>query len=389
MKNILFVVDEKKIGGVNILLEDILNNVDFKNSKIDLLILHNNGDRFINLPKDITIIYGNKAFNVVDLSIKYLLNNRLYLKAIKKVYISLLIKTGLIKYYIKINRKKMKLIKYDIEIAFKSGFCSLFTAYGNSTKKINWVHEDYSKNDHTQKYKKEFSRCFKMFDRIIAVSNEANKSFKNIYGFSPMLRTIENYIDVDRIKKMSNQELEDQGNLFNQNTNFITVARLSKEKRIDRILEATEKLVYQDKITNFKVIIVGDGIEANNLFNIASIKNINEYITFIGQKSNPYNYMRQADCFILSSETESFGISRIESLILKVPIITTDVPYTNEILEDNKYGIKVNNSAQGIYEGMKQILTNKRILLDLKENCKDFKYERNKNIIKKITEEIL
>ena len=76
MKKIFFVKDERQMGGVCILLEDYLNNIDFKDNKVDLLVLHNNGERLKNIPKEVNIIYGDKYFDVVDLPFKSLLKKR-------------------------------------------------------------------------------------------------------------------------------------------------------------------------------------------------------------------------------------------------------------------------------------------------------------------------
>ena len=62
MKKILFVVDERKLGGVSIVLENILKNVDRNNLKINVLVLHNNGDRLNDLPEGVNVIYGNSYF---------------------------------------------------------------------------------------------------------------------------------------------------------------------------------------------------------------------------------------------------------------------------------------------------------------------------------------
>ena len=53
-------------------------------------------------------------------------------------------KTGLIKYKIKKERKKILTEKYDIEISFKDGIGNFFVAYGDSNFKIRWLHADYS-----------------------------------------------------------------------------------------------------------------------------------------------------------------------------------------------------------------------------------------------------
>lgn len=105
MKNILIVNDEKMTGGVSILLEDILNNIDYKGN-IDLLILHNNGTCLNKLPNNINVIYGTRFFEVIDLNIKQILKEKNIKLLFQKIYLVFLMKTGLIKNKIIKERKK-------------------------------------------------------------------------------------------------------------------------------------------------------------------------------------------------------------------------------------------------------------------------------------------
>ena len=194
MNKILIVNDERMTGGVSILLEDILNNLNSK-EKIDLLILHDNGDRLKNLPSNINIIYGTPFFNVVDLNIKEVIKTKKISLIIKKLYLVFLMKTGLIKNKIIKERKKMFTKPYDKEIAFKDGFCGLFTGYGDSKEKIQWIHTDYSKKDYLEKYRKLFIKVFNSFDKFIAVSNPVKVNFNNIYGQKEKTIVIYNLVD--------------------------------------------------------------------------------------------------------------------------------------------------------------------------------------------------
>ena len=74
MKKILFVVDERKMGGVSIVLEQIINSISSNEFKCDVLVLHNNGDRLENL-KNCNLIFGTNFFDVVDIPFMNLVKN--------------------------------------------------------------------------------------------------------------------------------------------------------------------------------------------------------------------------------------------------------------------------------------------------------------------------
>ena len=143
-RNILFVVDEKQMGGVSVLLSDILKKINLKKYAVDIMVLHNNGEYLDDLPKEVNIIYGTKFFNTVDYSLKEVLKSRNIRNIFNKLYTIFLMKTMLIGNKIKKERRKCINKIYDVEIAFKDGFCALFTAYGDSRKKYHWLHTDYS-----------------------------------------------------------------------------------------------------------------------------------------------------------------------------------------------------------------------------------------------------
>ena len=180
-RNVLFVVDEKRMGGVSVLLEDILNMINIKNYSIDVLVLHNNGSMLNNLPKDVNIIYGTSYFEAIDYTLKEVLKSGDFKRIYHKIKIILDMKTGNIKNTIIRERKKILNKNYDVEIAFKDGFTALFTIFGNSKTKIHWLHYEYKKTNPNAKYDKLFKRILPKFDKIIAVSEGVEQAFNKIY----------------------------------------------------------------------------------------------------------------------------------------------------------------------------------------------------------------
>ena len=181
MQKVLFVVDERKLGGVSIVLENLLNHLDLTNLSVDVLVLHNSGTALTNLNDKVHILHGTKSFDIVDQDFKHLFKTGHVIKAMKKAVLSYKMKTNNMKSYILKERRKMGLGGYDIEIAFKSGFCSFIVAYSDCPKKINWVHEDYETYNRTKRYENTFKKLFKLFDTHVVVSEKAAKSFNNIF----------------------------------------------------------------------------------------------------------------------------------------------------------------------------------------------------------------
>ncbi|NHW59760.1 glycosyltransferase, partial [Escherichia coli] len=78
----------------------------------------------------------------------------------------------------------------------------------------------------------------------------------------------------------------------------------------------------------------------------------------LGFTDNPYPYFKNADFYILSSRYEGYPTVLFEAITLRKNIIATDVSGVREMLLDGELGFIVDNSEEGIYQGMKKALTN-------------------------------
>ena len=90
--------------------------------------------------------------------------------------------------------------------------------------------------------------------------------------------------------------------------------------------------------------------------------NAGSYITMVGNQLNPYPYMKQADLLVCASQFEGFGLFVAESMIVGTPVLSTDCTGPNEILGHGEYGVIVENSGEGIYNGLKDLLQHRERL---------------------------
>ena len=101
-------------------------------------------------------------------------------------------------------------------------------------------------------------------------------------------------------------------------------------------------------------------------------------------ENNPYAFMKRCNMYIMPSRSESFGMVRIEALILGLPVITTNVANTNKMI-NKELGIIVENSEEGIYKALTEIITNDELVQKLIQNANYYTYEgENMRIINKV-----
>ena len=135
-KKVLFVVDERQMGGVSAVLEDLLHLLDHEKFDVDVLVLHDRGDRLQNLPANVRIFFGTPFFRAIDCSLKGALHNGDLGLLVHKLRLIFLMKTGRIAKKIMKERRKLLNSNYDVEVAFKDGFCALFSGYGDTPIKL-------------------------------------------------------------------------------------------------------------------------------------------------------------------------------------------------------------------------------------------------------------
>lgn len=379
-KSVLFVVDERKMGGVSILLTDILKSINISKYNIDVLVLQNNGNELSNLPKEVNIIYGTKFFTGVDYTIKQAIkscNPKLIFSKMRLVH---LMKNKKIGKYIAKERAKILNKQYDVEIAFKDGFCALFTIYGNSKKKYHWLHTDYSMYDCTSHYHDLFSEVLPQFNNIVAISNSVATKFKEVYPVNNVI-VINNIIDKDKIIRMSNEDdiLFDEHKL-----NLISVGRFHEMKGYSRLVEVLNQLNIDKKLDNVVVRLIGDGEEYSVVKKKIEEYNLSDKVILLGRKSNPFPYVKKSDCFLMCSLYEPFGLVILEAMILKVPVLALDVLSIREIFKDS-YGAIYPNDETGLYNGIVDVIKNKNKWQEYKKNLANYNYDVKK-IINKIEE---
>jgi Glycosyltransferase len=117
----------------------------------------------------------------------------------------------------------------------------------------------------------------------------------------------------------------------------ITVGRLVPWKRVNRLLEALEK------IPELGLVVVGDGPERPRLERMAQDLGVSDRVYFAGQRSKreTIGLMAACDFFVLNSTYEGLPHVVLEAMALGLPVVATAVGGTPEVVRDGKTGMLV------------------------------------------------
>ena len=164
------------------------------------------------------------------------------------------------------------------------------------------------------------------------------------------------------------------------------IRRLVKEKGYDRLLEVDKRLIKEGIIHT--LWIVGEGKEKGKLEDFINRNKLKNTVNLIGYTQNPYKFVKNSDVFVCSSRIEGLSTALIEATILEKIIITTNCPGIKEIFgEKTDSALIVNNDTDSLYEGMKELLTDKKLRQTLKKNIKNrSKIFEIENTVKQIQE---
>ena len=127
--------------------------------------------------------------------------------------------------------------------------------------------------------------------------------------------------------------------LIDKDKYILAVGRLDKQKGFDILIETYAKIDM-----DWKLFIVGEGEERENLQNLIKKLNLKEKVILLGRKKDIFEWYKKASIFVLSSKREGFPNVLIEAMAFKCAVVSFDCPYgPGEIIENYKNGLLVKN----------------------------------------------
>ncbi|PIR92487.1 hypothetical protein COU01_01375 [Candidatus Falkowbacteria bacterium CG10_big_fil_rev_8_21_14_0_10_44_15] len=136
---------------------------------------------------------------------------------------------------------------------------------------------------------------------------------------------------------------------------FLTVGRLVPVKNVSLQIKAMRHIVKQ--FPQAELWIVGDGEQRQALEELCYPLPVTRYVKFFGWQENVEKFYRQADVFLLTSNSEGWGLAVVEAAAQGLPIIMTGVGLAGEVIKDKESGIVIPVGDQKELEKAMAVLT--------------------------------
>lgn len=325
------------MGGLERILIELLKNIDLKKFEVTLIIDDDCKEKNI-FEKDIP-----KGIPYYFLKPKELIEKTEYFKERKKNLFCKLMYNLYMNFENFVMYKNMKKIlkklgNIDVLVDFDAGAAKYIEKL-DIPKKIVWIHNSIPKLKKKKSKIERFGRRLEKYDKIVAICDEMKEELKDIYPkiASKVVRIYNSFDFINIISKA-----EDISFLSAEEKNMIKEKYILSVSRLDEVQKDFKTLLksfFELNNKEYKLYIIGDGPDREKIEKMIENLNLKDRVYLLGNKRNPYIWMKNAEIFVHSSKYEGFCLVILEALILGKAIIASDCKVgPKELLLNGKYG---------------------------------------------------
>lgn len=386
-KKILVVQGSLKAGGAEKATVSFLNTLSQENYEVDLMLSGRDGLFYKQVPQWVNIIDAPYPYNCLA---HKPLEWRFYIKHSPLMWIKKVIRTYRAKHQTKLHiiqslwKQWLDDIpvfdkRYDIAYGGQEGFVNYYIIDKvKADRKILWIHCDYEK----LKYEDEFDRpYFKEASVVATMSPKARDILQKHFPKSAdHIWFLENISNGAMIHKLSMEAVIDNQFVHSDGLNLISIGRLAPAKNFGRALHAASILKKNGVI--FHWTIIGEGPLRKSLKSLVKELNVEDVVSMIGLRSNPYQYMKRSDMLVVTSDFEGRSIAIDEAQVLGIPVITTNYPTAMDAVEDGVTGIICEMTPEAIADSIMRLHKDKTMYTHICQ-CLESKKDGNVREIEK------
>jgi len=344
VKKILFPFIGDSIGGSHIATINLINSLDQNKFKAKILV-HKKGK----LSKYLD--YKNIKYEQVN--IKFFNYKILILNIILNVF------SNLLKKIIFLKNNNISIIHCN---DVRSNLIWILVSFLSRTKHI-WHH-------HSVPNKKNYSWLFIYFlsKNIVTVSEYSKLNFPNI--ISSKVRVFPNIFEDRKIVFDTKSRLDFRKKYKIPQDKWVAgyIGRLATIKNLELLVCSANILINKNKLNDLLFVLIGSDEQntKKKLRSLINLYNLRNYFIFIDHIYEIEVAICSLDCTLAPSLNDSFGRSVIEAMLLKVPVIASNLGAHKEIIIDSYNGLLFDNNSKDFCEKLETLYSNsnlKKILI--------------------------
>lgn len=375
----LIVINHMDEGGAQRSLINMLNLMDEKQFDVDLFLMNKKGmflsqvPQWVNIldvPDEVSYCYRNADIKALK-SFRSL--KAAFFRGLWTVYFRLKAKGNKdLSRQLRWNKYKKILPKidtrYDVAIAYMHGEPMYYIIDNvKADRKIGWVHNDYTSTGYSAKLDLSY---YSKFDELVTISDECLSILKREFAsIQDRFTYLPNIVSEKAIRK-SADEFKPAEYDYN-NPIILSVGRLNEQKGFDIAIDAAALL--KKRGVPFNWYIIGTGALEKELKLMAEKLGVSENIIFLGQRKNPYPYMKYSWIVAQPSRYEGKSIVLDEAKIIGRPVIATNYNTVYDQLKPEE-GMIVNMTGEAVAEGLEKLIKDKELRENYTSNLLNCRY---------------
>ncbi len=386
-KKILFINYSLHSGGIEKSLVTLLSLFNYEKYSVDLQLFANDGLFLNRVPKQVHLL--PPLFPK-----EYKLNIRQALPALLKSGhpLTALCRTGvtfaglhgtmgerLVKMWqIESRFVRKNETEYDAAVAFMEGQPIYYCVdCVHAKRKIGFIHGDYKAMGLNRTFDEPY---FQKLNAVCTVSESCKDALVQTFPHLAQKFHVQyNLLSPKFLREMAQEEVAFPDPSY-KGLRVLSIARLSHQKGLDLAIPAVQKL--RQEGINFRWYIIGVGPEKDALQEQIAKADIQDDVIFLGERGNPYPFVKACDVYLQPSRFEGKSIAVDEAMALCRPILLTDFSTAKDQITDGSTGLIVPMNSQGIADGLRRLLQDSTLRASLSQELAKHDYSNEDEIQK-------
>jgi len=249
--------------------------------------------------------------------------------------------------------------RYDCAVAFRTGICAdILGRVVRADRKVAWWH--HGEFDYDAAGERALRETFSLLDQVVVVSEGCREMLAGrALGIGDKIAVVPNMIDVEDIAAAAAAVPPAFPPSKGPGPVIVSVGRLSPEKAMIDCVDACRILVERGRSPRW--YLVGEGGERPRIERAIASAGLGEHMVLLGKLPDAYSTIAGADILVHPSRVESFALTVLEALALRVPAVVARSLGPSEYLVNERDALLVDPGAAPLAAGVERVLDDDRL----------------------------